>query len=338
MTASASRLPSFTFPSLPVRQWVLISHQTPIGRRREPPGQTTLPFPPHGRRDLPIQIASIFLRSDVGESLPATQLVFCLYLSNTASLDLPLDAGASSPARQPYLSNLLLDEAYPSDTVIPKPVGRRREPPGQTALPFQTYCSTRLTRPTRRYRNQSDVGESLRDRQLSFSILRLARPTQPRCRLTGRPSNPLNFALLSKPSDSASPDHPTDAGESTPGQTILSFQVHARRGLPVRHGSSETTVGRRREPPGQTILLFQVLKLGEAYPSDTAIAEATVGRRREPPSQTILPFKSHARRGLPVQHSGYCAPVGRRREPPSQTNSSFPSARTTTSNATCPAV
>ncbi len=38
---------------------------------------------------------------------------------------------------------------------------------------------------------------------------------------------------------------------------------------------------------------------GEAYPSDTAIVEATVGRRREPPSQT---------------------------------NSSFPSARTTTSN------
>ncbi len=324
MTASASRLPSFTFPSLPVRQWVLISHQTPIGRRREPPGQTTLPFPPHGRRDLPIQIASIFLRSDVGESLPATQLVFCLYLSNTASLDLPLDAGASSPARQPYLSNLLLDEAYPSDTVIPKPVGRRREPPGQTALPFQTYCSTRLTRPARWYRNQSDVGESLRDRQLSFSILRLARPTQPRCRLTVRPSNPLNFALLSKPSDSASPDLPTDAGESTPGQTILSFQVHARRGLPVRHGSSETTVGRRREPLGQTILLFQVLSsarltrptrrllkppsdvgeslparqsylssltLGEAYPSNTAGIVPPLDVGESLPARQTHPFR-----------------------------------------------
>ncbi len=46
VTASASRPPNFTFPSLPVRQWVLISHRTPIGRRREPPGQTTLPFPP----------------------------------------------------------------------------------------------------------------------------------------------------------------------------------------------------------------------------------------------------------------------------------------------------
>ncbi len=105
VTASASRPPNFTFPSLPVRQWVLISHQTPIGRRREPPGQTTLPFPPHGRRDLPIQTASIFLLSDVGESLPATQLsLLCLYLSNAASIDLRLDAGEVLPARQSYYS------------------------------------------------------------------------------------------------------------------------------------------------------------------------------------------------------------------------------------------
>ncbi len=105
VTASASRPPNFTFPSLPVRQWVLISHRTPIGRRREPPGQTTLPFPPHGRRDLPIQTASIFLLSDVGESLPATHLtLLCLYLSNAASLDLRLDAGEVLPARQSYYS------------------------------------------------------------------------------------------------------------------------------------------------------------------------------------------------------------------------------------------
>ncbi len=170
-----------------------------------------LPFQPCGRRVSPIQAASFHLQSGDGECLPATQLYlsvftcptvsldlpsdagassparhpylfhptageaypsrprvfssgrmlaraswphnlpFCLYLSNTASLDLPLDAGASSPARQPYLSNLLLNEAYPSDTAILKPVGRRREPPGQTGLPFQTYCSTRLTRPTRRF-------------------------------------------------------------------------------------------------------------------------------------------------------------------------------------------
>ncbi len=227
--------------------------------------------------------------------------------------------------------------------MIPKPVGRRREPPGQTALPFQTYCSTRLTRPTRRYRNQSDVGESLRDRQLSFSILRLARPTQPRCRLTVRPSNPLNFALLSKPSDSASPDLPTDAGESTPGQTILSFQVHARRGLPVRHGSSETTVGRRREPPGQTILLFQVLSSARlTRPTQRVLCPRWTSARASQPDKLILSVCSHhdVERYVPgrsgnlsfqsttgeVQPSDSRVLISRRtpQEPPGWTTSPFP--------------
>ncbi len=137
--------------------------------------------------------------------LPARQsYFFCLYLSNTASLDLSLDAGEVLPARQPYLSNLLRNEAYPSDTAILKP--------------------------------QSDVGESLRTDKLSFSILRPARPTRPRCRSTARPSDHLTLPFCLNPSDSGSPDLPTDAGESSPGQTISSFQVHARRGLPVRHG------------------------------------------------------------------------------------------------------
>ncbi len=269
---------------------------------------------------------------DVGESLLATQLVFCLYLSNTASLDLPLDAGASSPARQPYLSNLLLNEAYPSDTAIPKPVGRRREPPGQTALTFQTYCSTRLTRPTRRFRNQSDVGESLRDRQLSFSILRPARPTQPRCPLTARPSDPLNFAFLSKPIRLGEPRSPDGRRRehSRSDNFIFSSPRATRLTRPTRQFRNHSRTSARASQPDN--LTISSPKLGEAYPSDMAIAETIVGRRREPPSQTNLPFKSHARRGLPVQHSGYCAPVGRRREPPSQTNSSFPSARTTISN------
>ncbi len=142
--------------------------------------------------------------------------------------------------------------------------------------------------------------------------------------MTARPSNPLNFALLSKPSDSASPDLPTDAGESTPGQTILSFQVHARRGLPVRHGSSEITVGRRREPPSQTIVLFQVLSsarltrptrrllkpssdvgeslparqsyllsltLGEAYPSNTAGIVPPLDVGESLPARQTHPFR-----------------------------------------------
>ncbi len=123
---------------------------------------------------------SLDLPSDAGESLPASNLtfstprparlypsrprvfssrrmsarasrphnlLFCLYLSNTASLDLPLDAGESLPARQTYLSNLLLNEAYPSDTAILKP--------------------------------QSDVDESLRDRMSQTLFICQADRTHP---------------------------------------------------------------------------------------------------------------------------------------------------------------
>ncbi len=59
------------------------------------------------------------------------------------------------------------------------PSGRRQEPPGQTTFPFKTCCSTRLTCPTRRSRNQSDVDKSLPDNNLTFSCsTRLTRPTR----------------------------------------------------------------------------------------------------------------------------------------------------------------
>ncbi len=142
---------------------------------------------------------SLDLPSDAGESLPARQpylfhptageaypsrprvfssrrmsaraswphnLPFCLYLSNTASLDLPLDAGKSLPARQPYLSNLLLNEAYPSDTAILNHSRTSARASGTNSLTFsnllldEAYPSdTAILKP------QSDVGESLRDRQ-----------------------------------------------------------------------------------------------------------------------------------------------------------------------------
>ncbi len=100
---------------------------------------------------------------------------------------------------------------------------------------FQTCCATYPSN-TAILKPQSDVGESLRTDKLSFSILRPARPTQPRCRSTARPSDHLTLPFCLNPSDSGSPDLPTDGGENSPGQTISSFQVHARRGLPVRHG------------------------------------------------------------------------------------------------------
>ncbi len=112
-------------PTLPFRLYLSDSESwSPIGRRREPPGQTTLPFPPHGWRDLSIQTASIFLLSDVGESLPATQLTF---------LSLPVQHSESW-----------------------SPVGRRREPPGQTTLPFKPVARRGL--PIRHGDSETTVG------------------------------------------------------------------------------------------------------------------------------------------------------------------------------------
>ncbi len=183
-------------------------------------------------------------------------------------------------------------------------VGRRREPPGQTALPFQTSCSTRLTRPTQRFWNHSRTSARASGTdKLSFSILRPARPTQPRCRLTARPSDPLNFTLLSKPVRLGEPRSPDGRRRehSRPDNLIFSSPRSTRFTRPTQRFWNDSRTSARASQPDN--LTFSSPKRGEAYPSDTAIAEATVGCRREPPSQTILPFKSHARRGLPVRHS-----------------------------------
>ncbi len=96
-------------------------------------------------------------------------------------------------------SNLLLNEAHPSDTAISKPVGRRQEP------------------------NRSV--------KLIFSILRPAKAYPTTLPVDCKAFRPLNFTLPSNPVQLGEPRSlPTDAGESTPGQTIFSFQVHARRG------------------------------------------------------------------------------------------------------------
>ncbi len=157
VTASASRPPSFTFLSLPVRQWVLISRWTPARASRpdnitfstpRPARLTHLDreyFPPVGCR-----------REPPGH----TSYILCLYLSNAESLDLPLDAGEVLPARQSCYSvftcptqRVLISRWTPARCSRPdkscfllslpvqhgeswSPVGRRRGAPGQTnALP-----------------------------------------------------------------------------------------------------------------------------------------------------------------------------------------------------------
>ncbi len=227
VTASASRPPNFTFPSLPVRQRVLISHQTPIGRRREPPGQTTLPFPPHGRRDLPIQTASIFLLSDVGESLPATQLsLLCLYLSNAASLDLRLDAGEVLPARQSYYSVF----TCPTQRVLISGWTPARCSRPDNLTFFCLYLSNTASLDLR-----LDAGEVLPARQSYFLCLYLSNTASPGISLDAvevLPARQPYFSCLYL-SNKASPGISLDAGEVLPARQILLFLS-----LPVQHSKS----------------------------------------------------------------------------------------------------
>ncbi len=113
-----------------------------------------------------IQAASFHLQSGDGECLPATQLYLSVFTCPTVSLDLPLDAGESLPARQPYLSNLLLDEAYPSDTAILNHSRTSARASGTNSLTFSNLLLDEASpSDTAILKPQSDVGESLRDRQ-----------------------------------------------------------------------------------------------------------------------------------------------------------------------------
>ncbi len=112
-------------------------------------------------------------------------------------------------------SNLLLNEAHPSDTAISKPVGRRQEPTGQSNLSFP-FCGRQ-------------------------------KPTQPRCRLTARLSDHLTLPFRLILSNSVSPDlsrrMPVRALPARQSSLFKSTLVEAT----VRHDDPETTVG--REPP-----------------------------------------------------------------------------------------
>ncbi len=98
----------------------------PVGCRREPPGHTAFIV-----MSLPVQRSESW--SPVGRRRGApgqTILLLCLYLSNAASLNLRLDAGEVLPARQSYFLLSLPVQHGESRS----PVGRRRGAPGQTIL------------------------------------------------------------------------------------------------------------------------------------------------------------------------------------------------------------
>ncbi len=141
MTASASRPPNFTFPSLPVRHRVLISRRTPARASR--PDNLTFSTP------------------------RPTYLSVFTCPTQRASTSRRTPARASRPDNFTF-SNLLRNEAYPSDTATSKPVGRRRELHSQTILPSMSHARRGL--PVRLGDYQANVGESLPARQLIFSV------------------------------------------------------------------------------------------------------------------------------------------------------------------------
>ncbi len=153
---------------------------------------------------------------------------------------------------------------------------------GGCLLATQLYLSV-FTCPTASLNLPSDAGESLPARQPYLFY----------------PTADLPFRLYL--SDTASLDLPSDAGESLPARQLYLFEPVAQRGLPVRHGDLETTVGRRQEPLGQQPYLFL---LDEAYPSDTATLKP-VGRRREPTGQSNLSFPFCGQQSLPNHAAGW---------------------------------
>ncbi len=122
-------------------------------------------------------------------------------------------------------------------------VGRRREPPSQTILPFKVPCSAKLTRPARQLlKPPSDVGESLPARQ-----------THP-------------FRLLA-------PRYRTPSNATCPAvQAILSFQSTTGE---VQPSDFRVLISRRtpQEPPGWTTSPFP--------PTSAKLTHQTGGHARQ---------------------------------------------------------
>ncbi len=183
----------------------------PVGCRREPPGHTAFIV-----MSLPVQRSESW--SPVGRRRGApgqTILLLCLYLSNAASLNLRLDAGEVLPARQSYFLLSLPVQHGESRS----PVGRRRGAPGQTIL-----LSSVFTCPTRRVSiSRWTPARCSRPDNLTFSVFTcptqqvlVSRWTPARC---SRPDN------LSLPVQQSKSWYLVGRRRGAPGQTNLTFPV-----------------------------------------------------------------------------------------------------------------
>ncbi len=173
---------------------------SPVWWRRVPPGHPTLPFP----------------------SLPVRQRVL-ISRQTPARAPRPDNLTFSTP-RPTYLPSLPVRHSEPGP-----PAGRRREHPGQTTLPFQPVAQRGSPVRHGDLETSRTSTWAYRSVKLIFSFLRPAKAYPTTLPVDCEAFRPLNSTLLSKPVHSVSPDIPTDAGESTPGQTTFSFQIYARR-------------------------------------------------------------------------------------------------------------
>ncbi len=125
--------------------------------------------------------ASLDLPLDAGEVLPARQSYFpCLYLSNTASPDISLDAGEVLPARQSYFSCLYL----PNTTSLNLPLDAGEVLPARQSYFFCLYLSN-----TASLNLPLDAGEVLLARQTLFRLLAPKISNPFKCDIPGRFGN-----------------------------------------------------------------------------------------------------------------------------------------------------
>ncbi len=117
-----------------------------------------IPFPEFSL----LSITSFYLFTPARCSRPDDLTFFCLYLSNTASLDLPLDAGEVLPARQSYFLCL-----YLSNTASP---GISLDA-GEVLPARQSYFSCLYLSNTASPNLPLDAGEVLPVRQTLFRLL-----------------------------------------------------------------------------------------------------------------------------------------------------------------------
>ncbi len=209
-------------------------------------------------------------------SRPDNLTFFCLYLSNTASLDLPLDAGEVLPARQSYFLCL-----YLSNTASP---GISLDA-GEVLPARQSYFSCLYLSNTASFNLPLDAGEVLPARQSYFSCLYLSNPGVSISRWTpagcSRPDKRSSVCSHQKISNPVKRDIPGRFGN-------LSFQSTTGE---VRPPSSQVTISPQmpQEPPGWTTSPFP--------PSSAKLTHQTGGTptswmSAKHPDQT-LPFRLH---------------------------------------------